>query len=85
MHLGKVWVQNAVVGWHSLWYINVNGRLGVTGFKFEATHVPFSRRKFPHKMKNVKDVGRVSTLPAVGAVHEPALHLHALLCGSPAS
>lgn len=33
MHLGKVLVQNAGVGWHSLWYINVNGRLGVNRFQ----------------------------------------------------
>lgn len=29
MHLGKVWVQNAVAGWNSLWNRNGNGGLGV--------------------------------------------------------
>jgi len=55
-----------------------------TDFKFEATHVPFSRRKFSHKMKIVRDAAWISTPPAAGAVRGPALLLHAPLCGSPA-
>lgn len=54
-----------------------------TDFKFEATHVLFSGRKFSHKTKIVRDAGWVSTPPAAGAVRGLALHLHALLCGPP--
>lgn len=45
MHLGKVLVQNAVVGWHSLWYINVNGRLGVNWFQVWGRTCSILRKK----------------------------------------